>query len=76
MFFCDPYVSNQKPHVENINKQLRKFFSKGKTIDNLSKKDIVKKNLTLLNTQIDAFKAVYGEELFYKLFDVVNDEQK
>ena len=28
LFFCDPYVSNQKPHVENINKQLRKFFLK------------------------------------------------
>lgn len=85
LFFCDPYVSNQKPHVENINKQLRKFFPKGKSIDNLSKKDIVKKNLTLLNTPIksldsytpiDAFKAVYGEDLFFKLFDVVNDEQK
>lgn len=85
LFFCDPYVSNQKPHVENINKQLRKFFPKGKSIDNLSKKDIVKRNLTLLNTPIksldsytpiDAFKAVYGEDLFYKLFDAVNDEQK
>ena len=85
LFFCDPYVSNQKPHVENINKQLRKFFPKGKSIDNLSKKDIVKKNLTLLNTPIksldsytpiDAFKAIYGEDLFYKIFDVVNDEQK
>lgn len=28
------------------------------------------------NTPIDAFKAVYGEDLFYKLFDVINDEQK
>ena len=85
LFFCDPYVSNQKPHVENINKQLRKFFPKGKSIDNLSKKDILNKNLTLLNTPIksldsntpiDAFKTVYGEDLFYKIFDVVNDEQK
>ena len=85
LFFCDPYVSNQKPHVENINKQLRKFFPKGKSIDNLSKKDILNKNLILLNTPIksldsntpiDAFKTVYGEDLFYKIFDVVNDEQK
>ena len=29
----------------------------------------------LLNTPIDAFKTVYDEDLFYKLFDVVNDEQ-
>ena len=26
IFYCDPYVSSQKPHVENINGQLRKFF--------------------------------------------------
>ena len=85
LFFCDPYVSNQKPHVENMNKQLRKFVPKGKSIDNLSKKDILNKNLILLNspiksldsnTPIDAFKTVYGEDLFYKIFDVVNDEQK
>ena len=24
----------------------------------------------------DEFKTVYGEDLFYKLFDVVNDERK
>ena len=29
LFFCDGYVSNQKPNVENINKQLRLFFPKG-----------------------------------------------
>ena len=84
LFFCDPYVSNQKPNVENINKQIRKFFPKGKSVDNLSKKDVLNKNITLLNTPIksldgntpkDAFKVVYGEDLFYKIFDVVNDER-
>lgn len=84
IFFCDPYVSNQKPNVENINKQLRKFFPKGNSIDHLSKKDVINKNLTLLNTPlksldshtpIDAFKAVFGEDLFYKIFDVVNDKR-
>ena len=71
--------------MENINKQIRKFFPKGKTVDNLSKRDIKKHNLTLLKTPIrtldgntpeDAFKAVYGEDLYYKLFDVVNGERK
>ena len=85
LFFCDPYVSNQKPNVENINKQIRKFFPKGKSVDHLSKEDVLNKNLTLLNTPIksldgytpiDAFKVVYGEDLFYKIFDVVNDERK
>ena len=83
LFFCDPYVSNQKPNVENINKQIRKFFPKGKSVDYLSKKDVLNKNLILLNTPIksldgntpkDAFKFVYGEDLFFKIFDVVNDE--
>ena len=85
LFFCDPYVSNQKPNVENINKQIRKFFPKGKSVDSLSKKDVLNKNITLLNTPIksldgntpiDAFKVVYGEDLFYKIFGVVNDERK
>ncbi len=85
LFFCDPYVSNQKPNVENINKQIRKFFPKGKSVDHLSKKDVLNKNITLLNTPIksldgntpkDAFKVVYGEDLFYKIFGVVNDERK
>ena len=85
LFFCDPYVSNQKPNVENINKQIRKFFPKGKSVDSLSKKNVLNKNITLLNTPIksldgnipiDAFKVVYGEDLFYKIFDVVNDERK
>lgn len=82
LFFCDPYVSNQKPHVENINKQIRKFFPKGYSIDHHTHKSIKKHNLTLLNTPIksldgntpkDAFIAVYNEELFNKIF--VNDER-
>ena len=85
LFFCDPYVSNQKPNVENINKQIRKFFPKGKSVDHLSKNDVTSKNITLINTPIkildgytpkDAFKAVYGEDMYYKIFDVVNDERK
>lgn len=84
LFFCAPYVSNQKPHVENINKQIRKFFPKGKSIDNLTKTNVKEKNITLLNTPIksldghtpkDAFIAVYGEDLYNKIFDIVNDER-
>ena len=85
LFFCDPYVSNQKPNVENINKQIRKFFPKGKSIDKYSKEDVKNHNITLLKTPIksldgntpeDAFKVVYGEDLYYKLFDIVNGERK
>ena len=82
LFFCNPYVSNQKPNVENINKQLRRFFPKGKSVDNYSQKDITEKNLILLKSPLksldgytpeDAFKKVYGDELFNKLF--VNGER-
>ena len=77
LFFCDPYVSNQKPNVENINKQLRLFFQKGKTIDKYQKQDIKNVNKTLLNrplrsldgnTSKEAFTKVFDDELFNKLF--------
>lgn len=77
LFFCDPYVSNQKPNVENINKQLRLFFPKKSSVDKYTKADIKQINYTLLNkplksldsyTPKDAFISVFGEELFNKLF--------
>ena len=77
IFFCDPYVSNQKPNVENINKQLRLFFPKKSSIDKYSKQDIKQINYTLLNkplksldsyTPKEAFVRVFGEDLFNKLF--------
>ena len=77
IFFCDPYVSNQKPNVENINKQLRLFFPKKSSIDKYSKQDIKQINYTLLNkplksldsyTPKEVFVRVFGEDLFNKLF--------
>lgn len=77
LFFCNAYVSNQKPNVENINKQLRLYFPKGKTIDTYNKQDIKNINQTLLNrplksldnfTPKDAFIRVFDEELFNNLF--------
>ena len=77
LFFCDSYVSNQKPNVENINKQLRLFFPKGKSIDKYCKKDIKNINQTLLHrplksldsyTPKEAFIRVFDEDLYNKLF--------
>ena len=77
LFFCDSYASNQKPNVENMDKQLRLFFPKGKTIDTYKKQDIININQTLLNrplksldsyTPKEAFINVFDEELFNKLF--------
>lgn len=77
LFYCDPYVSNQKPNVENMNKQLRLFFPKGKSVDKYSRDDIRNINFTLLNkplksidgnTPKNAFIKVFDEELFEKIF--------
>lgn len=40
LFFCDAFKSNQKASVENLNKQIRKFFPKGKSIDHYNQDDI------------------------------------
>lgn len=77
LFFCDPYVSNQKPNVENINKQLRLFFPKKNSVDKYTKQDIKKINYTLLNKPLksldsyspkEAFIKVFGEDIFNNLF--------
>ena len=77
LFFCDSYVSNQKPSVENMNKQIRLFFPKGKSVDNYSKTNIKNINKIILNrplrsldgnTPKDAFINVFDEDIFNKLF--------
>lgn len=77
LFFCDPYVSSQKPNIENANKQLRKFFPKKSSIERYTSKDIKEINEKILNmplksldghTPKEAFIKVYDEELFLKLF--------
>ena len=77
LFFCDPYVSSQKPNVENLNKRLRLFFPKGKSIDKYTIKNIKNINQTILNkplrsldsfTPKEAFINVFDENLFNKLF--------
>jgi len=69
LFYCDPYVSNQKPQIENLNKQLRKYFPKGKSIQWLSSNDIKEVNLVLIKSKLlsldgyspyEAFISVYG----------------
>lgn len=77
LFFCDPYVSNQKPNVENANKQLRKYFPKKKSINKYTTKDIKEINQIILNTPLksldgntpkQAFIEVFNENLYVKLF--------
>lgn len=69
MFFCDPYVSTQKPNVENINKQLRLFFPKKNSIDKYTQQDIKQINYTLLNKPLKSLDSYTPKEAFFKVFD-------
>ena len=77
LFFCDPYVSSQKPNIENANKQLRKYFPKKSSIERYTQKDIKEINKRIVDTPLksldgytpkEAFIKVYDEQLFFKLF--------
>ena len=69
-------AENHSIHIANYH-FIRKFFPKGSSVDQYSREDIKKRNNTLLNTPIksldgftpeDAFIAVYGEDLYNKIF--------
>ena len=77
LFFCDAFKSNQKASVENLNKQIRKFFPKGKSIDHLTQDDIDTINRILVESPLfsldgyspkEAFITLFGQEVFDKLF--------
>lgn len=40
LFFCDPYCSSQKPHVEKGHTMLRDILPKGSSFDSLSQEDV------------------------------------
>ena len=69
LFFCDPYVSNQKPNVENMNKQIRLFFPKGKSIDKLTKTDVKNINKILLDKPLRSLDGNTPKETFIKIYD-------
>ena len=76
LFFCDAFKSNQKASVENMNKQLRKYFPKKSSVDNVTDED-VKNVMNFINnlrvpslsgnTPNEAFIRVYGEEILNNL---------
>lgn len=85
LFFCDSFMSNQKASVENMNKQLRLYFPKKASVDNLTRGDI-KLVMSTLNKQNkaslsrysadEAFIKIYGEKLWAKLniFEFFDEE--
>jgi len=78
LFFCDAFKSNQKASVENMNKQIRKYFPRGKSIDHLCIEDIKHINKLLIKEPLfsldghspeEAFISLFGLEAFQKLFN-------
>ena len=70
VFFCDPYNSQQKPHVERNHEEIRRVLVKGSSFDMLTQEDI-SLMLSHVNsaprpsldgkTPYDAFVSFYGE---------------
>lgn len=74
VFYCDPYVSNHKPNVENMNKQLRKFFPKGRSIDHYTKAEVRSINIKLIQSRVRSLGGATPEEAFIKVYgqDILN----
>lgn len=79
MFYCDSFNSSQKANVEQMNKQLRKFFKKGKSIDHLNTQNIQQVQDFINNQKIlslsgatpkEAFDKVYGPDVQMLLYNI------
>jgi len=80
IFYCDAFKSNQKASVENMNKQLRKYFPKGKSIDTRNQEEITSICAFINNqalhslsgfTANDAFIKIFGMDILNKLYDAM-----
>lgn len=76
LFYCDPFVSNQKPSVENINGQIRVIFPKGVCLSNITLEQCYllssHLNARILHSLNDAsptqlFIEIFGIEMLRKL---------
>ena len=68
LFYCDSFNSAQKANVEQMNKQLRKFFPKGKSIDHLTKEEVKEINIIINKSRIASLSGASANEAFVKLF--------
>lgn len=68
LFYCDSFNSCQKGNVEQMNKQLRKFFPKGKSIDALSDDDVKRINHIINHARIASLSGASPAEVFCSVF--------
>ena len=76
IFYCNPYSSWQKGHVENNHLNLRKMIPKGRDLEHFTQKDIntvvshinslARRSLNDVSATI-LFKKLYGKEVLDKL---------
>lgn len=84
IFYCDSFKSSQKANIEQMNKQLRKFFPKGKSIDHRTPESVCEICNIINKSRIqsltgsspnEAFTKVYGEKLLNQLNSIIIDFQ-
>lgn len=68
LFYCDSFNSSQKANVEQMNKQLRKFFPKGKSIDHHTIEEVNDINRIINKSRISSLSGASPNEAFSKLF--------
>lgn len=67
LFYCDSFNSCQKANVEQMNKQLRKFFPKGKSIDHLSRDEVQDINHIINRSHVASLSGASPNDVFAKL---------
>ncbi len=76
VFYCDPYNSCQKPHVENIHTGLRRMVPKGKTLKQFNQNDCnyMMSNLNSYfresldgDTPFNVFSRIYNASILHRL---------
>ena len=68
IFYCDSFKSNQKANVENMNKQLRKYFPKGKSIDQYNQNKISSINEFINEQKLHSLSGFSPKEAFIKIY--------
>jgi|BioPla2DNA2_1021312.scaffolds.fasta_scaffold31833_1 IS30 family transposase len=78
LFYCDAFKSNQKPSVENMNNQLRRYFPKRKSIDNLTEQDMFNVMNYVNNLKISSLSGATPNEAFIRVYgeDILNNLMK
>lgn len=80
IYYCDPMASHQKANVEQMNKQLRRFYPKGHSIDHCTPGEIKETENRINRTRVEslsgfspdeAFEAIYGLELLKILKSII-----